>query len=439
MKSFFRPAMLPFACAFLLISGCARGKPTPLTAGLRALESGSAENAVILLKQAVELEPDNASAHCNLALALWRSGEFIEAKHGFEKAASLAKTDPRPLEFLSAMLIKLGDWEEARSALDKACRRAPHDAGILNSMGVVEFRDGDPGLATVFFKQALSHNPRYAPALFNLGVALENSEPTAARRYFEDYLSFRDDFDQRRAERISDFMAEPDSKQHEDGAAPAPADTPEREDAVVGADQPASEAEASAERQAADSIPDIPQESDSGEQAEETSEQEPQEPEPVRQISNAQLAMREWNKGLELHKKGEWQAAASSYEKALSYDSRLVNAHYNLGLVYRELGRKQQALSCFRGAMRSQPDMVQARYMLGVTYRDLGRTDEAIRTFDEILQIQPDYANAHLLLGVLYRQHHRTESAKKHFRQYLYLAPDDPSADGVREWLRQAR
>jgi tetratricopeptide (TPR) repeat protein len=60
--------------------------------GCALLESGEVARAITDLREAVSLEPDNATAHCSLAEAYARSGEDIAALESLRTAARL---DPR--------------------------------------------------------------------------------------------------------------------------------------------------------------------------------------------------------------------------------------------------------------------------------------------------------------------------------------------------------
>jgi Tfp pilus assembly protein PilF len=44
-------------------------------------------------------------------------------------------------------------------------------------------------------------------------------------------------------------------------------------------------------------------------------------------------------------RQGDWTAAAASFQKALSIDSSLSQAHYHLSIVYRKSGQAEKAIS----------------------------------------------------------------------------------------------
>jgi len=82
-------------------------------------ENGDHEKAVVLLRKALELEPDAAVSHVNLGLALLRAGQPAEAVTRFQAAAAL--NAPAPLvdvhRYLAEAYSALGRDEESRREL----------------------------------------------------------------------------------------------------------------------------------------------------------------------------------------------------------------------------------------------------------------------------------------------------------------------------------
>ncbi len=78
------------------------------------------EQALELVRRAVALEPDNGAYVDSLGWALFRLGEFEEARRHLERAIQLAPEDPTVLEHLGDVYVALGDTGRAREAYEHA-------------------------------------------------------------------------------------------------------------------------------------------------------------------------------------------------------------------------------------------------------------------------------------------------------------------------------
>ncbi len=78
------------------------------------------EQAVELVRRAVALEPNNGAYVDSLGWALFRLGEFEEARRHLERANQLAPEDSTVLEHLGDVYVALGDTRRAREAYEHA-------------------------------------------------------------------------------------------------------------------------------------------------------------------------------------------------------------------------------------------------------------------------------------------------------------------------------
>jgi predicted Zn-dependent protease len=78
------------------------------------------EQALELVRRAVALEPNNGAYVDSLGWALFRLGEFEEARRHLERANQLAPEDPTILEHLGDVYVALGDTRRAREAYEHA-------------------------------------------------------------------------------------------------------------------------------------------------------------------------------------------------------------------------------------------------------------------------------------------------------------------------------
>ena len=78
------------------------------------------EQALELVRRAVALDPDNGAYVDSLGWALFRLGEFEEARRHLEQANQLAPEDSTILEHLGDVYVALGDTGRAREAYEHA-------------------------------------------------------------------------------------------------------------------------------------------------------------------------------------------------------------------------------------------------------------------------------------------------------------------------------
>ncbi len=78
------------------------------------------EQALELVRRAVALEPNNGAYVDSLGWALFRLGEFEEARRHLERANQLVPEDPTILEHLGDVYVALGDTRRAREAYEHA-------------------------------------------------------------------------------------------------------------------------------------------------------------------------------------------------------------------------------------------------------------------------------------------------------------------------------
>ena len=174
-----------------------------------------------------------------------------------------------------------------------------------------------------------------------------------------------------------------------------------------------------------------------------------------------------WNYlGVALQHEGRSADAALAYQRALSLDRDLVEAHYNLGCLWLEQNRPDLARTeftayvlrrskasdgwtklgvaqmrlrdltaaekSFNTAISINPQDAEAMNGLGLDQVQRGRPRDAAQYFASAVKTQPDFGPALLNLATVQRQYLRDNtSALQNYQAYLALTPRQPDWDQV--------
>jgi len=85
-----------------------------------AEEGENLDRALVMVSQAVNLEPDNGAYADSLGWTHFRLGNYEEARGHLERAADLVGEDPVVFEHLGDLYVVLGDLEKAREVYERA-------------------------------------------------------------------------------------------------------------------------------------------------------------------------------------------------------------------------------------------------------------------------------------------------------------------------------
>jgi tetratricopeptide (TPR) repeat protein len=139
--------------------------------GLVYLALGKTNNALAQLKKAVQISPDSAEAQCNYGVALDAAGQLGKAETAYQRALELNPNETVALMNLGINLLHQGRQREAEPVLARAARKldTPLAHQRYGDALVLEHRDDD---ALVEYQIALQRDPRYFPAMNQIGMIL---------------------------------------------------------------------------------------------------------------------------------------------------------------------------------------------------------------------------------------------------------------------------
>jgi len=284
--------------------------------GVLFKQMGRSVDALVPMKNAAALSPNDAEAHCNLGTTLKDLGRLDEATASYRRALKIKPNYVEAHYNLGVALKELGRLDEAAASYRRALKIRPDYAEAHNNLGVVLKDLGRLDEAVASYRRALKIKPDYAEAHNNLGVALKD-----LGRLDEAAASYR------RALKIK-----PDYVEAHSNLGNALSDLG-RSDV----------AEASY-RRALEIKPDF--------------------------------AEAHYNLGKALWDLGLLYEAEASYRRVLEIKPDFSEAHYNLGMVLSDLGRLDEAASSYRRALEIKPDYDEAHFNLSLAMLGSGRLTE---------------------------------------------------------------
>jgi Flp pilus assembly protein TadD len=151
--------------------------------------------------------PERAAASFDRALAAMRNENWIEAEFELEQLVLEYRDFAGPWVNLAVIYSQDDRYDEAMDALDQALVLNPEHAAALNQKGILLREQGEFAAAEQAYRSAISADPGYAIAHYNLGVLLDLylRRQTEALAAYETYQSLRNEPDETVARWIVDL------------------------------------------------------------------------------------------------------------------------------------------------------------------------------------------------------------------------------------------
>lgn len=132
--------------------------------------SGRTDEAIVLFKKAIEINPRDADSYNNLAAVSYEPGKNEqEIIRLFKKAVNHNPTHAKAYYNLGKLYGDIGDYEQAVPSLKKAIQLNPNYVEAYNKLGVVYGKTGKREEAIELIKKALAINPSYGEGYRSLG------------------------------------------------------------------------------------------------------------------------------------------------------------------------------------------------------------------------------------------------------------------------------
>ncbi|KAI5735439.1 hypothetical protein M8J77_018346 [Diaphorina citri] len=139
-------------------------------------EQGLIDLAIDTYRRAIELQPNFPDAYCNLANALKEKGQVSEAEECYNTALRLCPTHADSLNNLANIKREQGYIEEATRLYLKALEVFPEFAAAHSNLASVLQQQGKLTDALLHYKEAIRIQPSFADAYSNMGNTLKEMQ-----------------------------------------------------------------------------------------------------------------------------------------------------------------------------------------------------------------------------------------------------------------------
>jgi predicted CXXCH cytochrome family protein len=153
--------------------------------GTTLSKSGQDDRGAEALRQALELDANDASILNDLGLILLRQGDLNEAAATFRRAVESDPDFSEAHNNLGGVLRQTGDGVGAERSYRSAIRLQPDYAAAHDNLATLLMGKGDFAQAEHHFRKSIEADGRFAPARLDYGVAL-----AAMERYDEARVQF---------------------------------------------------------------------------------------------------------------------------------------------------------------------------------------------------------------------------------------------------------
>ena len=144
---------------------------------------GAYNEAIASFKRAIVIEKHNYLLWFNLAVTYRDAGNLSEAQKALKTAWSIVPTNEEVAETYATICLMQGNLSLVQEICVETLDMNPLNPHMWNLLGVTEFQSEHYEEASSYFEQAVSINPYYLDAIYNLRdtySTLKNAKGEAA-------------------------------------------------------------------------------------------------------------------------------------------------------------------------------------------------------------------------------------------------------------------
>ena len=136
------------------------------------LQQGALDDAIAHFRRATQIKPGFDRAHFNLGIALYQKGDLDQAIAHWRETVSINPEFAEAFSLMGIALAQEGKLDAAIACFQRALEVNPKFTEVHNELGMALFKQRKLKEAILHFREAVALNPRFAQAYYNLGRAL---------------------------------------------------------------------------------------------------------------------------------------------------------------------------------------------------------------------------------------------------------------------------
>ena len=131
-----------------------------------------------------------------------------------------------------------------------------------------------------------------------------------------------------------------------------------------------------------------------------------------------------YNMGNALTEQAKLEEAIEAYNNAISIKPDYAEAYSNMGLAFQHQGKLDEAIEAYNNAISIKPDYAEAYSNMGNALKGQGRLEEAIEAYKKTVSINPNYAEAYNNMGNALKEQNKLEEAIQAYNKAISIKPD---------------
>jgi tetratricopeptide (TPR) repeat protein len=409
--------------------------------GLLYQDQNQFPQALILLKKAAELAPDNVEVQLKLGLTLQALNQYKEAREAALKVLDKRPGNEEALALLAGTASGLNDVEEMHKYVEGLRSKDQDRSGYHVALGLLDLRQNDQATAESEFKAALALDPKSGGAMTALaGLYWSRNDLPAAEKELKAAADLAPPLSPTRLS-YADFKLRTGAvaeakKLLEDIASKAPdylpaqlllmkiacaehqQDCSERVQAILARDSINSDALLQ------DGLLNI----EKGDAAKAIRELEylnrnyTQNPQVRYRLALAYLLYAKSVSPAENRKAAD--SAESNLTEAIKLDSHFAPAILLLSELKIQKGAADAAVDLLASLIKEQPQNAQAHYLLARAYLAQRQLGQALAIYRKMTELFPKDPQPSYLIGSLLLAQRQTTEAREAFENSLKISPD---------------
>ncbi len=132
--------------------------------------------------------------------------------------------------------------------------------------------------------------------------------------------------------------------------------------------------------------------------------------------------------GVVLSRAEQWKQAVDAFAQAIKLKADHAESHLRQGMALEQTGQYDRAQEAFVAAVKADPRLPETYNALGNLYRRFDQMSHAAQVFKNGIENNPQFALNYHDLGLVYQAQKRFDDAIKQFEQAQKLDPGSPSA-----------